>query len=119
MVATQGAGDTDDDPHEDRRAEDAARQPMLAQPATNTTAATEPAERVPARISPAPARRAAAPSEHILHMHHELVVVRELTLASLIERYALKLAAIRGVCLWQGLTTQLNCRLREHHPRRP
>jgi hypothetical protein len=74
VLAVQGRGEADDSPQQDRRADSGAPQPMLAQPCTNTAASAQLAGRAPARIHPAPPHRAAAPGQHILHMHHELLV---------------------------------------------
>jgi hypothetical protein len=91
VLAVQRRSEADDRPQEDRDADSAACQPMLAQPCTNTAAGAPLAGRASVRIYPAPPRWAAAPGQHVLHMHHELVV-RERVLACVLWRFVERLA---------------------------
>ena len=117
MLTVQRRGEADDRPQEDRGDDCAARQPLLAQPCTNTAASAQLAGRAPERIYPAPPRRAAATGEHILHMDHELVV-RERLLAWLLWRFVVERFAIRLARLRLPLPRRLAGRLSEHDRRR-
>jgi hypothetical protein len=116
VLAVQRRREADHRPQQDRGADSAACQPMLAQPCPNTPDSAQLAGRAPARIHRAPPRRAAAPGEHILHMHHELVL-RPL-LPSLLWRFIVERLAIRPARLRLPLPRRLVRRLSEHHRRR-
>jgi hypothetical protein len=96
VVAVKRRGEPNDGPHGKPYANDPDQPPMLSQPRTDATGRPG---RAPAGINPAPRRQpAGAPSEHIVHMHHELVV-RELVLASLVKDSLKGLLAIRRVAV--------------------
>ena len=87
MVAIECRGDAYEHPQAERQTNDAGEQAMLAEPCAKAPAATKTAT----GIGAAPARHAAAPGEHVLYMHHE-VLVRELALALLLSEFVLERA---------------------------
>ncbi len=98
MAAVQYRGGADDHPQGERRADSAREHPMLAQPSTHTAPIAESTHHAPTRISAAPAG-AATPGQHILDMHHE-VLVRELALAKLAREFVLERASWRVELRW-------------------
>lgn len=80
-------GDTYDHPEDERETDDASEQAVLAEPCAKASFVPE----TTPGIGTAPARQAAAPGEHVLDMHHE-VLVRELALALLVSEFVLERA---------------------------
>lgn len=93
-MAVQCRGETDDYPQGERRANDAREHSMLADPCTHATSITASAYPASPRIGAPPVGRAAASGQHVLDMHHE-VLVRELALAKLACGFLLERAGRR------------------------
>jgi len=95
-VACERRRNTHHGPHGEHPANCTHQHWMLGQPSANPTIATASPRRAPAGIGPAPSwQLSAGPSgEHVIRMHHELLV-RELVVGSIVQRSLVVLLAIR------------------------
>ncbi|MHB8532706.1 MAG: hypothetical protein ACYDC2_08300 [Solirubrobacteraceae bacterium] len=85
MLSVESRSDAHDHPEDDRETDDARDHAVLPEPCTDPSLLAD----ASAGIGTAPARQAAAPGEHVLYMHHE-VLVRELALAQLVSEFVLE-----------------------------